>query len=226
MAGQKKRQSVGRPGSIPSRVPRIQPGFPRWLTLENAAAVAKLRHQCEEGTVPLSIFLKLLDRGYRKPPKGEAFEPTRMPFIGTDGRPWNWQQQQRDTAARFPQTTQSRSFTLGNPVVRRRLQREWEDGTIHPAICKWVIEHGRDLRLKETAQDRRMPFIGRRGLPWQHDVMKEQQDRAIAYQKAEREAEARARHVPGEAQKEPAAGEQEAGETDVLEVYKEEKDRG
>ena len=224
MAGQKKLQRVGRQGRTAHHIPRTDQGFPRGLTLDNPIAAAALRHQCEEGTVPVPVFIKLLERGYRKPPKGEAIKSTRMPFIDKDGRPWDWKE--RLTAAQHPQTTLIRSFTLGNPVVRRRLQREWEDGTMHPTICNWFIEHGWELLLKQTEQKPRMPYVGRHGLPWEYDVMADQEKEAIAAQKVQNKTEALARPAHAEEPKEPAAGDQEAGEPEELEVYREKEDRG
>ncbi len=218
MAGLKKRQSVDRRVRTPYQTPRTLQGFLQSLTLDNPTAAAALRHQCEEGTVPVSLFIKLLDRGYRKPPQGEATSSTRMPFIGKDGRPWDWEQRQRD--AQTPQTTQIRSFTLENPVVRKRLQQEWEDGIMPPTIYNWFIENGWEKLRKQIEPRFRMPYVGRHGLPWQYDPMAEQEREALAAQAARNKAEELARPAHDEEQKELVVGEQEAGETNELEVYR------
>jgi hypothetical protein len=225
MAGKKKRQSVGRQGSIPSRGPRTHQGFPRWLTLDNHTAAAELRHQCEDGTVPVPVFTKLLERGYREPPEanGDAIERRRMIYLEKDENPFTYRKP--DTTSETPRTTQMRSFTLGNPVVRRRLQQEWEDGTMHPTIRKWFIEHGRELLRKQTDQKPLRLYWGAHGKPWDYDVMKEQEAAAIADLEAQKKTEALRRQAPDEEQKEPAAGKQEADEGNVLEVYVPEEDR-
>ncbi len=187
---QQKHQSIGRQAKTPSQAPPALKGFLRSLTLDNTAGAAVLRRQCEDGTVRVSVFIKLLDWGYRKPPKGEPIKSTRMPYIGKDGRPWDWEERQRAEAAQVSQTTRIQSFTLGNPVVRRRLQREWENGTMHPVLRGWLIRHGRELLLKQPKQKFRMPYVGRHGLPWEYDVMKDQQDAAIKAQEEQQKAEA------------------------------------
>jgi hypothetical protein len=219
-------QSVGRHGRTPYQVSRTLQGFLQSLTLDNAVSAAALRHQCEEGTVPVQVLIKLLDWGYRKPPKGVATKSTRMPFIGKDGRPWDWEERLRETAAQDPQTTVIQSFTLGNPVVRRRLQREWEDGAMHPTTRNWFIEHGWELLLKQTEpKPPRIPYVGRHGLPWQDDPMKDQEDAAIKAQEDQKKREELARRAPEE-ETEPAAGEQEAVELEELELYREKGERG
>src|SRR5882762_659355 len=75
---------------IQQQLPRTLQGFLQSLTLDNPVSAAALRHQCEEGTVSVPVLIKLLDCGYLKPPKGVATQASRMPFIGKDGRPWDW----------------------------------------------------------------------------------------------------------------------------------------
>jgi hypothetical protein len=220
-----KHPNAGWKAGTRHQVPRALQGILQSLTLDNAVSAATLRHQCEGGTVPVRVLIKLLDCGYLKPPKGVPTKASRMPFIGTDGRAWDWKERLREAAAQDPQTTLIQSFTLGNPVVRTRLQRELEDGTMHPTVCNWFIEHGWELLLKQTEQKFRMPYIGRHGLPWFYDVMADQEKEAIEAQKAQNKTEARAQQAP-EVEKEPAAGEQEAVELEELEVYREKGDRG
>src|SRR6266851_20736 len=186
---QKKHRSTGRQATTPSQAPRALKGFLQSLTLDNPIVAAQLKHACADGTVRVSIFIKLLDWGYRKPPKGEAIKSTRMPYL-KHGRPWDWEQREREAAAQASQTTRIQSFTLGNPVVKTRLHWERENGTMHPTIYSWFSEHGPELLLKQPKQKFRMPFVGRRGLPWENDPMKDQQDAAIKAQEEQNKAEA------------------------------------
>jgi hypothetical protein len=175
--------------------------------------------------VSVPVFIKLLDRGYRKPPEanGDAIQRSAIVYLKKGEDPFTWRKP--DTTSETLRTTQMQSFTLGNPVVRRRLQQEWENGTMQPTIRNWFIEHGRELLLQKQTEQRPQRFYwGFQGRPWEYDPMKKQEEKAIADLKAHKEAEASGRPVPAEKQKDLAAGEQETGEGNGLEVYKPKED--
>jgi hypothetical protein len=190
----------------------------RSLTLDNPAAAAELRHQCEEGSVPDTVLLRLLNEGYGNRRKGKDEAPRRKSLVYTalDGHPWD--KGMRDTTSTTPEMTQIQSFTLGNPVVRCRLLYEFEHGRMRPAVYHWFIEHGPELLKQSEPEIAPCAYVGMHGLPWLYDPMAEQEAAAIARMKARAKKESTGQ--PGEQAPEGlVAAEEEAEET--LEVYRE-----
>lgn len=213
-----QRQRVGRQARTPDQVPRTNRGIPRSLTLDHPMAAAALRHQCEEGTVPDTVFIALLEDGYgtRQKQKDETSKGQSIAFIGPDGRPWD--ERLRATTATTPQTTQSQFFTLANPLVRRRLQPKWDDGTMHPKIREWFIRNGyQSIDVKQTKPP--LAFIG---LPWLHDPMAEQERAALAAQAAQEKAGSLARDSSEEKAPDPVGGEHDSEDPNVPVLVREE----
>jgi len=216
----KKRQRGGGPGRTPHQVLRTRQGILQSLTLDNLVAVAELRHQCEEPTVQVSVFIELLNLGY--PPnlkdKGGGID-----WIGPDGRPVVMPLP--PNTAKAPRTRQetARALTLDNPVVKAWVLRQWEDGTMSPALRKWLVRNG-DRRIDVKQTKRRLAFIGAPGL--MKDPMAEQEAAAIAKAEAQDKMEEQARQAREQEQQGPVAGEPEAEEPEELEVYREKGDWG
>jgi len=215
-----KRQSIGGHVRTADRGPRPLHGILRSLSLDNPLAAMELRHQCEEGTVPVRVFVKLLDSGYRTPPEdnGDAAMRRSLLVLKPGETPFDYRPP--DTTAATPRTTRIQSFTLGNPVVISRLQGEWEDGTMPPAIRNWFLAHSSGLLRKQTERRPPLLYYDPDGLPWDNDPMKEQQDEAIAAQKAQDEIEEGARQQRKQERQGSDAGDQEPEDTNVLEVYR------
>ena len=148
----------------------------RSFTFDNPVAAAELKYQCEEGTVPDSVFLMLLAAGYgnRRKGKDETSRGKSLVFIDRDGRPCD--PRMRDMTSTTPEITPIQALTLGNPVVRSRLRYEFEEGIMHPAIYKWFIEHRPEL-LKQTERRPPLFFVGRKGLPWENDPWRSERRR-------------------------------------------------
>jgi hypothetical protein len=215
-----KRQRIGGHVRTADRGPRPLHGILRSLSLDNPLAAVELRHQCEEGTVPVRVFVKLLDSGYRTPPEDNGDAAMRRSLIVLKPGETPFDYRPPDTTAATPRTTRIQSFTLGNPVVISRLQGEWEDGTMPPAIRNWFLAHGPELLRKQT--ERRPPLLiySPDGTLWDNDPMKEQQDKAIAAQKAQDEIEEGARQQRKQERRGSDAGDQEPEDPNVLEVYR------
>ena len=218
-----KRQSIGGHVRTADRGPRPLHGILRSLSLDNPLAAMELRHQCEEGTVPVRVFVKLLDSGYRTPPEDNGDAAMRRSLIVLEPGETPFGYRPPDTTAATPRTTRIQSFTLGNPVVISRLQGEWEDGTMPPAIRNWFLAHSSGLLRKQTEQ--RPPLVlfdlyGKGGKIWDDDPMKEQEAKAIAAQKAQDEIEEGARQQRTQERQGSDAGDQEPADPDVLEVYR------
>jgi hypothetical protein len=98
------------------------------------------------------------------------------------------------------------------------VRRRWEDGTIRPALRKWLVRNGdRCIDVKQTK--RRLAFIG---VPWlMKDPMAEQEAAAIAKLEAQNRMEEQEQQAREQEQQGLVAGEQEAEEPEELEVYEE-----
>jgi hypothetical protein len=147
-----------------------------------------LKDQCERGTVPTLTFLALLELGYGKAQPGQEV-PKRPPlvamtpeeFFGEKGKALaNWQE------PLTPMQKAARACTLDNPLVRRRLRHEWAEGTMAPAIPRWLTAHARELT--DVARRRRGPraYVTPSGqLPWANDPLAAQVRAMLAAQEAD-----------------------------------------
>jgi hypothetical protein len=186
-------------------------------------AVAELPYQCEEGTVQVSVFIELLNVGYPPDLKDKAAKGGGIDWYGPDGRPVVMPLP--PNAAKAPRTRQetARALTLENPVVMIWVRRQWEDGTMSPALRKWLVRNGdRCIDVKQTK--RRLAFIGAPFL--MEGPMAEQEAAAIAKAEAQYKMEEQARQAREQEQQGPIAGEPEAEEREELEVYREKGDWG
>jgi hypothetical protein len=192
------------------------------LTLDNPMAAAELRHQCEEGRVPVSVLIELLNIGYPPELNDKAIEGGGIDWIGEDGHPLP--RPLLENTAKTLRTRQdiARTLTLDNPMVVMWVRRQWEGKTMRPALRLWFIRNGYQ-RLAVRKMKRRLPFIG---VPWRHDPMAQQEAEAIAAQEAQNKAEELARPAQEQEPKGPVTGEQEAEGPEELEVYREKGDRG
>ena len=222
---EKKRQSVGDQAGSHHTAPRTSQEFARQLSFQSGPALVRLKHECETGRVSVSLFITLLNYADGPPREGEGDLVKRVIYF-RHGRPA--ENPLRQNTAKAPRTARetAKALTLGNPVVRRRLQREAEEGRLHPAIAKWLMAYGERKDVTQS-QRRGLHFVTRSGLlPWERDPLAKEEAAAIAAQEAQNKAEEQARLAHEQEPKGPVAGEQEAEEPEELEVYREKGDRG
>jgi hypothetical protein len=191
------------------------------LNFWSGPALARLKYECERGTVSVSRFVQLLECAYGSPRADEKHLIPRGGLIFLkNGRPWR--DQQPSASVKVPRTprTIAQSLTLGNGIVRRRLEREEKKGILPLAIARWLMAHA----MKETpSQPKRMYYSQLNGqLPWEHDPMAEQEREAIAAQKARNEAEELARASKAKPAQGPADEAHEAEDPNVPELVREE----
>src|SRR5262245_35975950 len=215
----KTRQAGGALSRVPHPVPRTRPGILQSLTLDNPVATERLRRQCTGGTVPVSVFIELLNLGYPPDKKDPGTRGGGINWIWRDGHPVR--RPVHPNTPKAPRTRQAiaRTLTLENPVVMARLRRQWENGSMPPALLRWFVRNGRCLDPKPTKP--RLNFIG---VPWLgKDPMAEQEAAAIAKQKTRQRREAEERQAREQAQSGRTVGPSEAEEgeeLEELEVYR------
>jgi hypothetical protein len=128
------------------------------------------------------------------------------------------------TPSRAPRhITEIGPWLAGSEAVLRSLKQRFEDGTISPAELKLYMEfaYGRPRPMEEKKPEKpRMPFIGRRGLPWQNDPMALQEHEAILAQNLEEQRKMRMAQPQGKKDPEPAAGANDPPDLDTPQLVR------